>query len=116
MPRLPTALLALLLALSALPAGAAPQIPARLDVAAARIVVDAPLSGQYLVVCQTAARPEYAGPWALEVGAVARFEVIVLNVPCWVQAVEDGETFPVWRSPHFTLWGPHRVDMPMVNQ
>jgi hypothetical protein len=102
----PLAAILLCLLLSA-SAGAAPQIPAHLDLAAARIVVEGtPIAGQYLVVCQTDAGPQITGPWHLEAGDVASFPMMRLRVPCWVQAGEtrEGELMAVYETPRFTVW------------
>lgn len=95
----------LLLALApAQPAGAAPLLPSRLDLGAARIVVEAPLDGQYLVVCQTTDGPALAGPWALLAGDRAHFPMIHLGVPCWVQVTEYGERLVIHETAKYAVW------------
>ncbi len=108
--------LTLLLCALAVPAEAAPQIPARLDLGAARIVVEgAPLSGEYLVVCQTDEGPALTGPWALEAGDVAAFPVMRLGSSCWVQVSEtrEGALMSVWETPR---WAVHRVWLGQVGR
>jgi hypothetical protein len=95
----------LLLCLLSSGARAAPQIPASLDVGAARIVVEGtPIPGLYLVVCQRPEGPYLTGPWALEAGLVASFPMEV-GRECWVQVSEDreGEQGAVWATPRWTV-------------
>jgi hypothetical protein len=96
----------ILLALLARPAGAAPAIPARLDLAGARIAITAPITGQYIIVCQEAAGPTLRGPWALEAGDQARMPMHAMGVPCWAQASEtrDGELMSIYETPRYTVW------------
>jgi hypothetical protein len=97
------------------PARAAPQIPASLDVGAARIVVEGtPIPGQYVVMCQRPEGPYLTGPWALEAGLTASFPMEV-GRECWVQVSEDreGEQGAVWATPRWTV---RRAWLPEVGQ
>jgi hypothetical protein len=85
---------------------AAPAIPATLDVGAGRIAITAPITGQYIIVCQEAAGPTLRGPWALEAGDQASMPMHAMGVPCWAQASEtrEGELMSIWETPRFTVW------------
>jgi hypothetical protein len=116
-------LLAVLLGLLALvaiqlltrPAGAAPAIPATLDLAGGRVALTAPISGQYVALCQEADGVSLRGPWALEAGETASVPLHGRGVPCWVQASEtrEGEAMLIYETPRYTVW---RAWMPEVGQ
>jgi hypothetical protein len=116
-------LLAVLLGLLALvaiqlltrPAGAAPAIPATLDVGAARVAITAPITGQYVALCQEADGPSLRGPWALTAGETASVPLHALGVPCWVQASETraGELMAIYETPRFTVY---RAWLPEVSR